>query len=163
MAEVRNPNHQRPTRPVGPPFNTNSFLRKLQAHAPNSTQLIGFLTLFISGSILLFLTGLTVTATILGLIFFAPLLILSSPIWVPIGVILFIVVAGFLSFCGFGVAVLAGLSWIYRYFRGMHPPGSERVDYARSRIYDTASHVKDYAREYGGYLQSKVKDAAPGA
>ncbi|KAJ6976355.1 hypothetical protein NC653_028468 [Populus alba x Populus x berolinensis] len=41
--------------------------------------------------------------------------------------------------------------------------GSDQVDYARNRIYDTASHVKDYAREYGGYLQSKVKDAAPGA
>ncbi|KHN05978.1 hypothetical protein glysoja_046115 [Glycine soja] len=52
---------------------------------------------------------------------------------------------------------------MYRYFRGLHPPGSDRVDYARSRIYDTASHVKDYARDYRGYLQSKVKDAAPGA
>ena len=52
---------------------------------------------------------------------------------------------------------------MYRYFRGMHPPGSDQVDYARSRIYDTASHVKDYASQYGGYLQIKVKDAAPGA
>ncbi|KAJ0049679.1 hypothetical protein Pint_16401 [Pistacia integerrima] len=161
MAE-RNPTHQRPSR-LNPPLNGNSFLRKLQAHAPNSTQLIGFLALFISGSILLLLIGLTVTATILGLIFFAPLLIISSPIWVPIGTILFLTVAGFLSVCGFGVAVVAGLSWMYRYFRGLHPPGSDRFDYARSRIYDTASHVKDYAREYGGYLQSKVKDAAPGA
>ncbi|KAK9105594.1 hypothetical protein Scep_022438 [Stephania cephalantha] len=47
--------------------------------------------------------------------------------------------------------------------RGWRPPGSDRVDYARSRIADTASHVKDYAREYGGYLQSRVKDAAPSA
>ncbi|XP_044467146.1 oleosin G-like [Mangifera indica] len=161
MAE-RNPNHQRPSRP-NPPLNANSFLLKFQAHAPNSAQLIGFLTLFISGSILLLLTGLTVAATVLGLILFAPLLIISSPIWVPIGTFLFLTVAGFLSICGFGVAIVAGLSWMYRYFRGLHPPGSDRVDYARSRIYDTASHVKDYAREYGGYLQGKVKDAAPGA
>ncbi|XP_044477303.1 oleosin G-like [Mangifera indica] len=161
MAE-RNPTHQRPSRP-NHSLNANSFLRKLQSHAPNSAQLLGFLALFISGSILLLLTGLTITATIIGLIFFAPLLIISSPIWVPIGTVLFVVVAGFLSVCGVGLAVLAGLSWMYRYYRGLHPPGSDRFDYARSRIYDTASHVKDYAREYGGYLQSKVKDAAPGA
>lgn len=166
MSDVRNPTiHQRPSSRLNNSNinSSNSLLRRFQTHAPNSTQLIGFLTLFVSGSILLLLIGLTVTATILGLIFFAPLLILSSPIWVPIGTILFVAVAGFLSVCGIGVAVLAGLSWMYRYFNGMHPPGSNRFDYARSRIYDTASHVKDYAREYGGYLQSKVKDAAPGA
>lgn len=76
---------------------------------------------------------------------------------------MFVTAAGFVSMCGFGAAVVGGLSWMYKYFKGMHPPGSDRVDYARSRIYDTASHVKDYAREYGGYLHSKVKDAAPGA
>ena len=37
------------------------------------------------------------------------------------------------------------------------------MDYARSRIYNTASHVKEYAREYGGYFHDKAKDAAPGA
>ncbi|KAK9288470.1 hypothetical protein L1049_016927 [Liquidambar formosana] len=141
----------------------SSFLHKLHDHAPNSTQLIGFLTLVISGAILLFLIGLTFTATVLGLIFFTPLILISSPLWVPVGTVLFIAIAGFLSICGFGAAVVAGLSWIYRYFKGFNPPGSDRVDYARSRIADTASHVKDYAREYGGYLQSKVKDAAPGA
>ncbi|KAK2663574.1 hypothetical protein Ddye_002148 [Dipteronia dyeriana] len=159
----RNPSHTRATTRPNQSFNANSFLRKLQTHTPNSAQVVGFMTLFISGSILLLLTGLTITATVLGLIFFTPLLIVSSPIWVPLGTVLFLTVAGFLSFCGFGVATVAGLSWMYRYFRGLHPPGSDRVDYARSRIYDTASHVKDYAREYGGYLQSKVKDAAPGA
>lgn len=141
----------------------STFLRKLQDHAPNSTQLVGFLTLLISCTVLLILTGLTVTATALGVVFFAPLILVSSPIWLPIGTFLFVCTAGFLSFCGFGVAVVAALSWMYRYFRGMNPPGSDRFDYARSRIYDTASHVKDYASQYGGYLQSKVKDAAPGA
>lgn len=56
------------------------------------------------------------------------------------------------------------MAWLYKYFRGLHPVGSDRVDYARSRIADTASHVKDYAWEYGGgYFKGKVKDAAPGA
>ncbi|KAL4398499.1 hypothetical protein HN51_003116 [Arachis hypogaea] len=141
----------------------HAFLRRLQDHTPNSTQLAGLLTLLITGSILLLLTGLTVTGTIIAMIFFSPLIIISSPIWVPIGTLFLLITAAFLSMCGFGIVLVAAVSWMYRYFRGMHPPGSDRVDYARIRIYDTATHVKDYAREYGGYLQSKVKDAAPGA
>ncbi|GMJ14916.1 hypothetical protein like AT3G18570 [Hibiscus trionum] len=161
MAE-RNANPQQQQRPsrtnctVAP---ASTFLQKIQSHAPNSTQLIGFLILFfVSASILLILTS-----TVFGFIFFMPLVMVSSPVWFPICALLFLSAAGFLSTCGFGVAVVAGSTWMYRYFRGMHPPGSDRVDSARTRIYDTASHVKDYAIEYGGYLQSKVKDAAPGA
>lgn len=150
-------------RATAPPFNSSTFLQTLHEHAPNSIQLIGLLTLLITGSILLLLSGLTVAGAVLGLIFFAPLIVVSCPIWVPVGTVLFIVVAGFLSMCGFGVVVIAVFSWMYRYFQGLQPPGSYQIDYARNRIYDTASHVKDYAREYGGYLQSKVKDAAPGA
>ncbi|KAL3512297.1 hypothetical protein ACH5RR_025014 [Cinchona calisaya] len=163
MADHQASPGQQPQRPPRTTPGATSLLRKMHEHAPNSAQLIGFLTLIISGGILLLLTGITLTATILGLIFFTPLIIISSPIWVPAGSILFVIIAGFLSFFGSGFAVLAGVSWAYRYLRGLHPPGSDRVDYARNRIADTASHVKDYAREYGGYLQSKVKDAAPGA
>ncbi|XVE64089.1 hypothetical protein DITRI_Ditri07aG0073100 [Diplodiscus trichospermus] len=161
MAE-RNPSQQRAPRPNPTPI-SSTFLRKIQAHAPNSTQLLGFSTLFVSASILLILTGVTVSAALLGFILFMPLILISSPLWFPVGSVLFVTIAGFLSACGLGVLAVAGLSWMYRYFRGMHPPGSDRMDYARSRIYDTANHVKDYAMEYGGYLQSKVKDAAPGA
>jgi uncharacterized membrane protein len=137
--------------------------RRLQDHAPNSTQVVGFLTLVVSGAILLLLTGITITGTVMGLIFLAPILLVTSPIWVPVGFILFVLVAGFLSTCGVSVAAVAGATWMYKYFTGRHPVGSDRVDYARGRIADTASHVKDYAKEYGGYLQSRGKDAAPGA
>ncbi|KAF5806609.1 putative oleosin [Helianthus annuus] len=139
------------------------FLHRLRHHSLNSTQLMGIMTLLISGAILLLLTGVTITVSLVGLIFCTPVIILTSPIWVPIGTLLFVVVAGFLLVCGSGVATVAAVAWLYKYFRGLHPVGSDRVDYARSRIVDTASHMKDYAREYGGYLQSKVKDAAPGA
>ncbi|CAI9787254.1 unnamed protein product [Fraxinus pennsylvanica] len=143
--------------------NTRSFVHKLQVQSPNSTQLIGFMTLVISSGFLLLLTGLTLTVTVLGLIFFTPLIFISSPIWVPVGTIIFIVIAGFLSFSGFGIGAVVVISWLYKYFRGFHPAGSNRVDYARSRIADTASHMKDYAREYGEYWQRKAKDASPGA
>lgn len=145
------------------PASGQALLRRLQDRAPTSTQVVGFLTLVISGGILLLLTGLTLTGTVAGLVFFGPIILLTSPIWFPAAAVVFIAIAGFLSFCGFGVVVVAGATWLYRYFCGRHPVGSDRVDYARSRIADTASHMKDYAREYGGYLHSRVKDAAPGA
>ncbi|KAG6587630.1 Oleosin 16 kDa, partial [Cucurbita argyrosperma subsp. argyrosperma] len=145
------------------PSTATALIRRLQEHAPNSPQLLGLLTLFISASILIFLIGLTFTAALITLIFLSPVILLTSPIWAPLVFFLFIPAVGLLSLGGFAVAAAAGVSWAYRYFKGMHPPGSEQVEYARSRIYDTASQVKDYAREYGGYLQSKVKDAAPGA
>ncbi|GMH17084.1 hypothetical protein Nepgr_018925 [Nepenthes gracilis] len=143
--------------------NPVTFLGKLNEHAPNSNQLIGVLTLIISGAILLLLSGITITTVVFGLIFFAPLIVISSPIWLPIAVVLFVAVGGFLSICGFFLTVIAAASWLYKYFRGLHPLGSDRFDYARSRIANTASHVRDYAWEYGGYLHGKVKDAAPSA
>lgn len=167
MANRTNPSSHTQQRPIYgsttvPRSNTTnhpiaSLLRQLQSHAPNySGQLFGFLALLISGGILLLLTGITVTVSVLSFIAFLPLIIISSPIWIP----LFLLVTGFLSLAGFLFGTASVVSWTYRYFKGMHPVGSDQVDYARSRIYDTAAHVKDYA---GGYIHGKVKDAAPGA
>ncbi|XP_061363471.1 oleosin-like [Gastrolobium bilobum] len=152
---------QTPTRPTTTTTTTTSasLHRKLQEQVSNSTQLFGLLTLLVTGAILLLLTGITVAATILGLIFFTPLIIVTSPIWVPAFAIFFLFTAGFLSMCGFGVVVVAVFSWMYRYFRGLRLAGSDRVYYARNRFNDIASHVIDY----GGYMQRKAMDAAPGA
>ncbi|CAF2077908.1 hypothetical protein Bca4012_090373 [Brassica carinata] len=136
-----------------------SLLRLLRYHSPTSSHLFGFLALLISGGLLTFLLGVTVTATAFGFIAFLPLIIISGPIWLPGSVL----VGGCLTVVGFLVGTVAIVSWTYRYFRGMHLAGSDQMDYARGRIYDTASHVKDYAREYGGYFHGRAKDAAPGA
>ncbi|XP_028753819.1 oleosin 16 kDa-like [Neltuma alba] len=160
MAEAQptSANSQKASKPK-----SSSFLRKLHKRAPTPSQFVGLVTIFIIASISLFVAGLTVAGITLTLVVLTPLVVLSSPIWVPAAAIFFLFVAGFLAVCGFAAVVLASLSWTCRYFRGLHPPGSDRVDYARSRICDTASHVKDCAWEYGRLLQGKVKDAAPGA
>ncbi|KAL5231897.1 hypothetical protein ABZP36_030673 [Zizania latifolia] len=155
-----------PARQGYAPVDSSTLLRRMQTHAPNSAQVVGFLTLAISGAVLLLLTGLALTGAVVSLIFLGPLALITSPIWVPVAIALFVLAAFVLSACCFvvvAVAAVAGGTWMYRYFTGRHPVGADRVDYARSRIADTASHVKDYAREYGGYLHSRAKDAAPGA
>lgn len=148
-----------PAPPQAPPRRSTTTVTLHRFPPQTSTRSIGLLTLAISGGALLLLVGLTVTGTLLGLILFAPLILILSPIWVPTCALLFVTV----SLCGLAVAALASLSWLYRYFRGSHPPGSDQADYARMRIYDTARSVKDYARDYGGYFHSKLKDVAPGA
>ncbi|XP_047313543.1 oleosin G-like [Impatiens glandulifera] len=153
----------RRTRQQRGPLSGSLILNRLQKHRPSTCQVFGMIALAISGGILLLLTALTMTATVIGIMVFSPFLIISSPIWVPFAALILFVVAGFLSMFCFGVVAVAALAWAYRYLKGFHPPGSDRVDYARSRIACTASHVKDYAREYGEYLHNKVKDAAPGA
>ncbi|CAF2105995.1 oleosin-like [Brassica napus] len=122
---------------IAPPHGNNinhpiaSFLRQLQSQSPeHSRQRFGLLAFFISCGILLLLTGITLTAFVLGFIAFLPIIIISSPIWIP----LFLLVTGFLSVAGFLFSTAAVMSWMYRYFKGMHPVGSEQVDYARSRI-----------------------------
>ncbi|CAA7410338.1 unnamed protein product [Spirodela intermedia] len=146
------------------PGGAAAVFERLRQRPLNSSQILGFLTLAVSGGILLLLTGLTLTAAVVGLIFFSPLLLLSSPLWVPVAALTFTAAALLLLTCGSGVATLAAASWAYKYMKGGRPPGSERIDFARSRIADTAGHVKEYAREhYGGYLRGRVKDAAPGA
>ncbi|TKY73237.1 Oleosin 14.9 kDa [Spatholobus suberectus] len=141
---------QTTTRPNTTSTASSPLLRKLREHASNSGQLFGVLALLITGSILLLLTGLTVVGTVLGLILFAPLIIVTSPIWVPLCAVLFLVTAAFLSMCGFGLVAVAALTWVYRQSKGHRPPGSNRA----------LNRAKDRA----GHLQSKVMtDAAPGA
>ncbi|GLJ34524.1 hypothetical protein SUGI_0694250 [Cryptomeria japonica] len=132
------------------------FMDKILDYAPNSTQVLGAAALVTTGAILLFFTGL---ATLV----LAPVLILLSPVLIPAGALLFVTVAGIFSAGCFALAAFLGVSWFYNYLNGRHPPGSDQVDYARMRIAHTASHVKDYAKGYGGYLQGKRQDAAPGA
>ncbi|MCL7024145.1 hypothetical protein MKW94_020271 [Papaver nudicaule] len=84
-------------------------------------MMMGFLKWLISGGILLCLTGVTFTSAVLGIIVFSLLILISSPIWLPIGIILLISIIGFLWFCGMGAALMFGLPWMYKYLRGTRP------------------------------------------
>ena len=96
-----------------------SLLYLLRSHSPTSSELFSYIGLFVSVGTLLFLLGIAVTASAIGFIVFFPLIIISSPIWLPV----FVVVGVFLSVAGFLVGTLALGSWTYRYYRGMHPVG----------------------------------------
>ncbi|GFP90165.1 oleosin 16 kDa, partial [Phtheirospermum japonicum] len=119
--------------------------QKLREHAPNSTQLVGLATLVISGG------------------HFAPplrpdphrrcprpyFLRAADPRHQPDmapdrGSDLHRRLRIFVLLAGSASPPWRPASWLYRYFRGFHPPGSDRFDYARTRIADTAEHVKGF-------------------
>ncbi|OVA08477.1 Oleosin [Macleaya cordata] len=134
--------------------------QKLSEMAPSSRQTVKFLTAATIGAVMLVLSGLTLTGTVISLIIVTPLLVLFSPILVPAGIVLFLTTTGFLFSGGMGVAALSALSWIYNYVAGKHPPGSDRVDYARMRLASKARDVKERAKEYGQYVQNKAQEVS---
>eukprot|EP01018_Ginkgo_biloba_P001501 Gb_17810 [translate_table: standard] len=132
--------------------------QKIEENAPTSRQILKVVGAVGVGGMLLLLAGLTLTATVVTLACATPVLIFFSPVLVPVGTVLFLTTAGFVSAGGFGVAALSALSWIYNYVRGKHPTGADQVDYARQRIAKKARDVKERAEEYGHYVQNKAQD-----
>ncbi|GFZ08500.1 oleosin family protein [Actinidia rufa] len=117
--------------------------------SPTVTQAIRFLTATAMGAAFLFLSGITLTGSLIFLILATPVLILFSPVLVPAGIVMFLVMAGFLFSGGCGVAAVTALSWVYSYVAGKHPPGSDRMDYVRMRIADKARDMKERATAQG--------------
>ncbi|PSR91290.1 Oleosin like [Actinidia chinensis var. chinensis] len=116
---------------------------------PTVTQAIRFLTAIAMGAALLFLSGITLTGTVISLIIATPVLVLFSPVLIPAGIVMFLVMSGFLFSGGCGVAAVAALSWVYSYVAGKHPPGADRMDYVRMRIAEKARDMKERATAQG--------------
>lgn len=133
--------------------------QKLHESAPASRQALRFLAAAAIGAGLLFLSGLTLTGTVMSLVIATPVLVLFSPVLIPAGILTLLAAAGFLFSGGCCVAALMALSWMYNYLAGKHPMGADQVDYARMRIGDKARDMRERAREYGQYVQHKAHEA----
>lgn len=134
--------------------------QKLYESAPSSRQVAKFFTATTLGATLLFLSGLTLTGTVIALIMATPVMVLFSPVLVPAGIVIFLVTAGFLFSGTCGVAAVTALSWIYNYVQGKHPLGADQLDYARNKLARTARDVTEKAKEYGHYVQHKAQEVA---
>uniref|UniRef100_A0A0E0JLP8 Oleosin n=1 Tax=Oryza punctata TaxID=4537 RepID=A0A0E0JLP8_ORYPU len=137
--------------------------RRIQHHAYDSARLVGFLALAVTLAAVLVLAGVTLTVAFVADIVLSPLLLLTSPLWVPMATAVFVSgAASIIAWCLAVGAVAAG-TWAYQYFTGRHRPVSaHRVDYDVDA--GTANGwMGYYAREYGARPRVRVKDAAPGA
>ncbi|XP_050365723.1 oleosin Ara h 15.0101-like [Argentina anserina] len=67
------------------------------------------------GATFLVLSVLALTGSVMVLIFASPVVVLFSPILVPVGIVLFLAASGLIFSGGCGVAGITALSWLYRY------------------------------------------------
>ncbi|GAA0139393.1 hypothetical protein LIER_35079 [Lithospermum erythrorhizon] len=100
------------------------------------------------GSTLMVLSGLTLTATVIGLTVATPLLVIFSPVLVPAAVTLFLIFAGLLTSTGFGATASFVFYWMYRYATGKHPPGAHQLDRIRDKFAQTAAEIRDKAEHF---------------
>ncbi|XP_074580782.1 oleosin-like [Curcuma longa] len=144
----------------------------LRNHVPDSNQLVGLLTLVIFGGIFVLLAGATLTFALLAFAFLGPILLLTSPIWLPAAIFLFVVVAITLSACGFAAAGVAGAIWSYRYVN-VRARGTSRISEPRHGLrrlpqgrtctgrYDEADELVQFAGG-GGATQWVLTEALTG-
>jgi hypothetical protein len=84
---------------------------------PSTSQLIVLATLVPFGATLLILSGLTLTATVVGLAVTTPLFIFFSPVLLAAAVVIGLAIAGFLTSGAFGVTSLSSFAWVASYLR----------------------------------------------
>ncbi|KAL2608729.1 hypothetical protein R1flu_027302 [Riccia fluitans] len=140
-------------------LNIQQLKKKFRDNAPNRRQLLGIMMLVTAGVTLmtmggLIMGGLGIAAAVLTFLF-----VIFSPVLVPIGLVLFLGVAAFVTPAGFTVAIFSSIRWLYEYFRGQNPVGSGKVDAAKRSVTDTAYHLKEVAVDYLHGAQEKAIQA----
>ncbi len=102
---------------------------------PNSRQILGLMFLLSAVGFVLLLAGVTLTGTTITVLLATPVVIFFSPVWIPLATVAFFAVSALLGAGAFGVAAVSAVSWVYNYFRGRHPDGSDRVSsYVKPQI-----------------------------
>ncbi|CAN1351773.1 Oleosin 14.9 kDa [Linum perenne] len=81
---------------------------------PMAHQAVKAVTAATAGGTLMVLSGLVLVATVISLIIATPLFVIFSPVLVPALITVGMLITGFLTSGGFGVAAVTVLSWIYR-------------------------------------------------
>ncbi|XP_021634885.2 oleosin 1 [Manihot esculenta] len=114
-----------------------------------SYQVVKAATAATAGGSLLLLSGLVVVGTVIAITIATPLLVICSPVIVPAIIAVGLIITGFLTSGGFGVASVFILTWIYRYVTGKKPPGAESLEQARLKLAGKAREIKDKAEQFG--------------
>ncbi|CAN0897343.1 Oleosin Cor a 13 [Linum grandiflorum] len=137
------------------PHHQSTYGGTMQPHQQSSQyqtrayQAVKALTAAAAGGSFLVLSGLVLVATVIALTIATPLLVIFSPVLVPALITVGLLITGFLTSGGFGVAAVTVLSWIYRYVTGRHPVGADSLDQAKMKLAGKAREMKDKASDFG--------------
>uniref|UniRef100_A0A7N0UT87 Oleosin n=1 Tax=Kalanchoe fedtschenkoi TaxID=63787 RepID=A0A7N0UT87_KALFE len=128
---------------------TSDQTRPITHHtSPAARQTAKFVTAALLGGSTLVLSGLTLTATVLGLAVATPLFVLFSPVLAPALIATLMIGAGFLVSGGCGAAALVGFTWLYNYATGKRPLGADQIDFVKDEISGKATDMKDFVKDY---------------
>ncbi|CAH9086567.1 unnamed protein product [Cuscuta europaea] len=109
------------------------------------------------GGSLMLLSGLTLVATIVGLVIATPLLVIFSPVLLPALLAALLILTGFLASGAFGATSSFIFYWSYRYITGKHPIGADKIDYAKDKLANAAYGIKEKAEQLGNKAQQQIK------
>ncbi|KAJ9163780.1 hypothetical protein P3X46_023412 [Hevea brasiliensis] len=113
---------------------------------PSTSQIIAVVTLLPLSGTLLFLAGITLTGTLIGLAITTPVFVVCSPVLVPAALVIGLAVVGFLASGAFGITALSSLSWMANYIREMRGKLPQQMEQAKRRLQETTGQK---ARELG--------------
>lgn len=85
-----------------------------EEHQQLSRQVAKTTTAVTVGGSLMVLSGLTLAATVIGLVVATPLLVIFSPVLVPAAITVFMILGGLLAATGFGATATFVFYWMYR-------------------------------------------------
>ncbi|KAL1333920.1 oleosin 16.4 kDa [Arachis ipaensis] len=124
----------------------------------SSSHILALATLLPFGASLLFLAGVTLLATLIGVALATPLFIIFSPILIPAALVIAFSVSGFLTSGAFGVTSVSSFAWMASYFRRSRL--QESLLHAKDRAQQIMSNMAQRAKEAGDTVVSKAQDTA---
>ncbi|XP_048444976.1 oleosin H2-like [Pyrus x bretschneideri] len=124
-----------------------------QQNGSSASNILAIATLVPVGGTLLFLSGLTLAGTIIGLAMTTPLFVIFSPVLVPAALVIFLSVTGILTSGVFGVTALSSFSWLVRYLSRSRLPQT-----MGQKVQETTGYLGQKMQETAGYLGQKVQE-----
>lgn len=131
----------------------------LPKNSPSTSQVLAVVTLLPVGGTLLFLAGITLVGTLIGLAVATPLFIIFSPVLVPAALTIGLAVTGFLGSGAFGLTGLSSLSWVLSYFRQASAAMPDQIELAKKRAQEMAGYAGQKTKDLGHNIQSKAGQA----
>ncbi|XP_004489219.1 oleosin Ara h 10.0101 [Cicer arietinum] len=130
--------------------NDGGIIRSLFSDTGFSTSqiLAIFIGVPISG-LLLFLAGISLIVSLIGLAIVTPLFVLFSPVLLPAIFTLGLAVVGVLIADACGLTGLMSLSWTLKYFRDLQGVVPGQVDYLKGSVADVAGYVGQKTKDVG--------------
>ncbi|XP_050376246.1 oleosin L-like [Argentina anserina] len=125
-------------------------IHKTQHNLPH--QVAKASTALALGGSLSVLSGLTLTAVIIGLTAVTPLLVIFSPVLVAATIGILLLAASLLSSGGLGVMAAFVFYWLHSYLAGKHPVGADMLDQVVAKLASGARGIKDRASQTGQHL-----------